>query len=228
MDVHRMLADMALELEQDGDSAAMLDRVSHYARRVLDADDAGILLMRSRSRIETPAATSPRVDDAHQLQIRFDEGPCLDAITGRATYLTNDARHDPRWPQWGPAAADIGIRSAVGVRLASRGRGYGSLNIYADRVDAFTGEDGEVAEMLAAHATAAFAAAEKVEGLETALESRTVIAQAQGILMQKFDIDAAAAFEFLKRISQHENRRLFAVAEAVVVQREANAKPGQD
>ncbi|NRQ49616.1 GAF and ANTAR domain-containing protein [Aeromicrobium stalagmiti] len=228
MDVHRMLAEMSLELEQEGTPAAMLERVSHYARRVLDADDAGILLMRSRSRFETPAATSPRVDEAHQLQIRFDEGPCLDAITGQATYLTNDVEHDERWTQWGPAAAKIGIRSAVGVRLASRGRGYGSLNIYADRAQAFTTEDAAVAEMLAAHATAAFAAAEKVEGLETALESRTTIGQAQGILMQKFDIGADAAFDFLKRISQHENRRLYAVAEAIVVQRESNSQPGQE
>lgn len=113
----------------------------------------------------------------------------------------------------------------MGVRLASRGRGFGSLNIYADRTEAFTSADREVAEMLAAHATAAFAVAEKVQGLQTALESRTTIAQAQGILMQKFDIDAEAAFEFLKRISQHENQRLFSVAEAIVVQRDANARP---
>jgi GAF domain-containing protein len=225
LEIHRTLAEMALELEQDGDVPTMLDRVTHYARLVLNADDAGILLLHSRSKVETPAATTERVDRAHQLQVDFDEGPCLDAITGQATYLTNDAKNDQRWPQWGPAAADLGINSAVGVRLASRGRGYGSLNVYADRHDAFTKTDAEVAEMLAAHATAAFAAAERLEGVVTALETRTTIAQAQGILMQKFDIDADAAFQFLKRISQHENRRLFSVAEAIIVQREANGRP---
>jgi GAF domain-containing protein len=229
VDVHRMLADMALELEQDGDPDTMLDRVAHYARLVFDADDAGILRMRSRqSKVETPAATSPRVHQAHELQAELDEGPCLDAITGQATYVTKDAQHDPRWPLWGPAAAGIGIRSAVGVRLASRDRGYGSLNVYADRLDAFTAADGEIAEMLAAHATAAFAAAERAEGLATALETRTTIAQAQGILMQKFDIGADAAFQFLKRISQHENKRLFSVAEAIIVQRESNARAADE
>ncbi|MET1037385.1 MAG: GAF and ANTAR domain-containing protein [Aeromicrobium sp.] len=225
MEIHRTLAEMALELEQDGDLETMLKRVAHYARVVLDADDAGILRLRSRSRVETPFATTARVDRAHQLQIEFDEGPCLDAITGKATYLTNDVGHDPRWPQWGAAAAAIGINSAVGVRLATRDRGYGSLNIYADRRDAFSETEGEIAEMLAAHATAALAAAERLEGMATALQSRTTIAQAQGILMQKFDIDADAAFEFMRRISQHENRRLHAVAEAIVVQRNANARP---
>jgi GAF domain-containing protein len=220
-----MLADMALELEQDRDPVTILDRVSHYARLVLRADDAGVMRTVTRSQIETPAATTARVDQAHQLQARFDEGPCLDAIEGRATYVTNDVPHDARWPQWGPAAAELGILSAVGVRLATRDRGYGSLNVYADRTDAFTSADVELAEMLAAHATTAFAAAERAAGLETALDSRTTIAQAQGILMQKFDIDADAAFDFLRRISQHENRRLFTVAEAIVVQRTANARP---
>ena len=228
MDVARMLADMALELEQEATPDAMLDRVSHYARLALDADDAGIMRIRSRSQIETPAATTTRVNEAHQLQVTYDEGPCLDAITGRATYRTDDVRSDPRWPQWGPAAAGIGIHSAVGVRLATKDRGFGSLNIYADRPSAFTDADAEVAEMLAAHATAAFAAADRAEGLATALESRTTIGQAQGILMQKFDIDSDAAFQFLRRISQHENRRLLSVAEAIVVQRDANARPQFD
>jgi GAF domain-containing protein len=222
MDVHRMLADMALELEQDTDPDMMLQRVTGYARVLLRADDAGILRLRSRSTIETRTATTPRVDRAHQLQAELDEGPCLDAVTGHATYVTNDAKNDPRWPRWGPAAADLGIHSAVGVRLATRQHGYGSLNVYADRPDAFTDADGGVAELLAAHATAAIAAAERIDGLSTALDTRTTISQAQGILMQKFDIDAAAAFQFLKRVSQNENRRLYSVAEAIVVQRDAN------
>lgn len=226
MDVAKTLAEMAIELEQERDPDTVLDRVSHYARLVLDADDAGVLRTHTRSRIETPAATSAVVNQAHALQVEFDEGPCLDAIEGRATYVTNDVRNDPRWPRWGPAAADIGVLSAVGVRLATRERGYGSLNIYAQRTGAFTDRDAEVAEMLAAHATAAFAATHELEGLQTALDSRSIIGQAQGILMQKFDIDSEAAFEFLKRISQHENRKLVTLAEAIVVQRDSNARPG--
>lgn len=225
MDVHRLLAEMALELERDRAPEQMLDKVSHYARTVLDADDAGVMLIKTRRDVETPAATTSRVDDAHQLQAALDEGPCLDAIKGKATYLSADVEHDDRWPAWGPAAAKIGYHSAVGVRLASRDRGYGSLNVYAERPDAFTTQHAELAEMLAAHATAALARAERESGLATALETRTVIGQAQGILMQKFDIESQAAFEFLKRISQHENRRLFDVAEAIVVQRNANGRP---
>ena len=225
MDVARMLADMALELEQVTDPDAMLQKVSEYACAALGAADAGIVRVHSRSQVETPAATSERVDETHQLQSKYDEGPCLDAIHGRATYQSDDVEADLRWPQWGPAAAALGIHSVIGVRLATRDRGYGSLNIYADRHSAFTAAEAEVAELLAAHATAAFAAAHRADGLQTALDSRTTIGQAQGILMQRFGIDSDAAFEFLRRISQHENKRLVVVAEAIVVQRDANSRP---
>ena len=133
---------------------------------------------------------------------------------------------DPRWPRWGPRAAELDIRATVGVRLATRERGYGSLNVYSDTAGAFDDVETGLIEVLAAHATAALAATTRAEGLTTALETRTVIGQAQGILMQKFDIDSDAAFEFLKRVSQHENTKLHAVAEAIVVQRDANARPG--
>lgn len=225
MNVAKVLSEMALELEQEVSADAVLERVSQFARRLLDADDAGVLRIHTRSKVDSPAATSPRVVEVHQLQARFDEGPCLDAIKGRATYLTNDVASDARWPRWAPAAAELGIGSVLGVRLASRERGYGSLNIYANRDGAFTQADAEVAEMLAAHATTAFAAAHRTEGLQEALESRATIGQATGIVMSKFDIDADTAFQFLTRISQHENTRLRDLAEAIVVQRDANARP---
>lgn len=225
MEPHRTLSAMVLELEQKRSVKETLKTVSEYACILLDADDAGVLYLHSRSDLETPFGTSRVVDDAHQLQAKFDEGPCLDAIEGRATYLTGDTEHDARWPRWGPAAAELGVLSALGVRLATATSGYGSLNIYAQRRDAFTAQQAEIAQLLAAHITAAIAFAARIEGLTTALDSRTVIGQAQGIIMQTFGVDADTAFSVLRRISQHENVRLHALAEAIATQRNADARP---
>jgi GAF domain-containing protein len=224
-DSQKMLANMALELEAKRDPQEMIAKISDYARVLVDADEAGIMVTHSRRDVETPVATGELVVRAHDLQAMFDEGPCLDAIEGKATYLTGDTANDDRWPKWGRAVADLGVRSAIGVRLATRGRGYGSLNVYANRLNAFDHEQAELVEVLAAHASAAFASAERERGLTDALESRTIIGQAQGILMQTFNIDAETAFSFLRRISQHENIRLHALAEAITVQRDANARP---
>lgn len=221
----QLMASMASELEADRTPADMIQKVADYAKTLLHADDAGILKMPSRRELETPASTGPVVDEAHQLQVKFDEGPCFDAIEGRATYRTGDTAHDERWPKWGPAAAALGVNSALGVRLATAHRGYGSLNIYSRRLDAFTEEHADLAEVLAAHATVAFAAVDREEGLTTALETRTMIGQAQGIVMQTFDVDRDTAFAFLRRISQDQNVRLNLVADAIVTQRNANARP---
>ena len=52
----------------------------------------------------------------------------------------------------------------------------------------------------------------QIEQLERALESRDVIGQAKGILMERFRITADEAFDRLRMTSQHTNRKVNAVA----------------
>jgi hypothetical protein len=60
------------------------------------------------------------------------------------------------------------------------------------------------------------AALMQVEQLEIALEHRTVISQAVGRLMERFDIDGDAAFAALSRISQETNRKVYDIASELV------------
>src|SRR3954453_15273435 len=57
---------------------------------------------------------------------------------------------------------------------------------------------------------------EKVDQLETALERRTVIERAKGIVMERHSIDVHAAFELLREHAHSSNRRVLDVARAVV------------
>jgi AmiR/NasT family two-component response regulator len=57
---------------------------------------------------------------------------------------------------------------------------------------------------------------EKVDQLETALERRTVIERAKGIVMERHSIDEHAAFELLREHARSSNRRVLDVARAVV------------
>lgn len=52
----------------------------------------------------------------------------------------------------------------------------------------------------------------ETEQLRRAIETRDAIGQAKGILMERFDIDAVAAFNLLKRLSQQTNTRLHDIA----------------
>ncbi len=219
MELQQLLSTMAVELSPQNDDE-VVEGIGRFARQAVGADDSGILLSKARGGIETPVSTSTRVNEAHELQAELDEGPCLDVLrTDSPVLSTGDAAHDSRWPAWGPRSAELGYRSSLSVRLAIEERRYGSINVYAADRDAFTEEDAEVLTVLGAHASVALAAAQERTNLTQALDNRTAVGQAQGILMAVFDIDAEAAFAYLSRLSQDRNVKLAQVAQEIVAQR---------
>ena len=83
--------------------------------------------------------------------------------------------------------------------------------------------DRAVAEEVAVHAHIALAAWDTADDLALGLASRSVIGQAQGILMERFSLDADRAFQVLRRYSQDGNVKLVEVARRVV---QTGALPG--
>lgn len=219
MNVPDFFSEVALDLHQQSTTEQTVELITVYAQQAIGCDDAGIMLVHSRKRIETSAATSERVTRSHELQRELDEGPCLDALESGGSYLCTDVRFDERWPLWGPAAAALGIRSALSVLLETRERRYGSLNLYAEQPGAFDASDLATSLIFARHASIALANAHQEHGLTVAADARKVIGQAQGILMERFDLDADRAFEVLRRYSQNHNQKLHTVAVWVVANR---------
>lgn len=225
VDASTFFSHMALELHGEPDAESTVQRIAEYARIAIGCDDAGIMLVHARKQIETAAATSHRVVHSHDLQIIHDEGPCLDAIDGDGIYMVAATATDPRWTRWGPAVHELGMLSAVSVRLETRDRRYGSLNLYSSEADAFSDDDIAVAMIFSRHASVALAAAHNEDGLQVAIDARKLIGQAQGILMERFDIDDERAFTFLRRQSQERNQKLRDIAEWIVKHRgEPNAR----
>ena len=56
----------------------------------------------------------------------------------------------------------------------------------------------------------------QVETLGIAVEHRTQIGIALGIMMERLDMDHGAAFDYLVRCSQAQNRRVYELACAVI------------
>jgi GAF domain-containing protein len=213
-------ADMALELHDEPTAERTVDRIAEYAMAAMRSDDAGILLVLTRRRIETAAATSERAERAHDLQTELDEGPCLDALTGgESFYLIGDTTTGPRWPRWGKIVADLGIRSVLSIRLETRSRRYGSLNLYGSQPDMFGPDDLAVSSIFARHASIALATSQETDGLQRAMDARKVIGIAMGILMERYSIEPARAFDVLQRYSQTHNIKLREVAQLVADRR---------
>lgn len=63
-------------------------------------------------------------------------------------------------------------------------------------------------------------ALDEIAHLRRALESRTVVGQATGVVMKHFDVDAAQALDYLKRMSCTSNRKLTALAAEIAETRD--------
>ena len=212
----RELAALAVDDVHLDDTA---ESVVAVALHTLECDFAGLTVFGRGGTLTTLAPSDPVVEQADKLQYELHEGPCVAAAEDRSTYVSQDLATDPRWPQWGPLAADLGMGSLLGTRLISGEHVLGALNLYCAAGHEFTAEDRDMAEVLAVHAATALIAVRERENLRAALDGRTLIGQAQGILMERFDIEASRAFAVLRRYSQTQNLKLRVVAEDVVAHR---------
>jgi len=211
-------AEIALALAAEADTAGTLSSICDYATQSLPCEYAGIHVVRNRV-IESGAATDPIVEHADKLQMEYDEGPCLDAIWTHNTFIVHDTATDERWPSFGPAAAKLGLRSVLSVRLFTHEQTLGALNMYATEVREFSPDDVALGHIFGQHASVAFAAARKEEGLRQAIDARHLIGQAQGILMERFSLSEDQAFSVLRRYSQDNNVKLRTVAERIITTR---------
>jgi len=224
--VGERVADAARLLADEPTLQQTLDRVVELAVAMVDGcESAGISLV-TRRRIESPAVSDPLVARGDELQYELDEGPCLDAIHDSAIVEAPDVEDDARWPRWAPrVASELGVRSMLCVQLYTSETAHGALNMYATRRDAFGPDAPHLAPTFAAVAAAAISAARTEEQLQSAVQTRTLIGQAQGILMERYSLSASRAFAVLSRVSQDSNVKLVDVARDVVQTRRV---PGLD
>ena len=143
------------------------------------------------------------------------EGPCYDAATHTDQVVSADLAVDDRFPAYGAAAASLGVRSQIGVRLFDTPKSNGALNLYSRTIGAFDDERG-LSALFAHQAGQAIGYARHVDNLEQAVRSRTVIGQAVGIVMERYELNDEHAFAFLKRLSSHRNVKLRQVAEEFI------------
>ena len=104
----------------------------------------------------------------------------------------------------------------LSLQLFVEGDDLGALNLYNSEPGAFDKESEHVGLLFASHAAVAYAGSQKKSGLVRAVETRQLIGQAQGILMERKKITADEAFALLVAASQSTNVKLREVADALV------------
>jgi len=182
----------------------------------------GVILLRPRH-TETLASSSTDALALDRLQYSYGDGPCLTAVrTQQPVYIT-DTRADDRWPAYTSAVAGRGMLSILGVPIPLEGEACCGLNLYSSAVDGFSPEAIAAAEAFAREASRSLRLAvrmgqlsDKAEHLSAALNSRTVIDLAIGMVMGQNRCSQAAAATILKSAASRRQVKLRVLAEEVV------------
>jgi GAF domain-containing protein len=219
------LGDIARELQHEENPDSVLAGIVHAALELVPhVADASVSLVTGRRTIESRAASSdlPRRVDA--LQSDTGQGPCLDASYEELIVRVPDLSSDQRWPDFSRAAYKLGARSMLSFQLFVDGAHLGALNLFGHDVGAIEPESERIGALVAAHAAVAVAGSKQVSQLTRALDTRVLIGQAQGLLMERFKITAQEAFLLLSRASSELNIKLHDVAEQLTVSGEMSKK----
>jgi GAF domain-containing protein len=219
------LAEAARRVADNPDIRKALQTVVDLAIASCGCERASVTLVRADGVVETAASSDSLVEQADELQYQLNEGPCLRAAEQGGAYLIVDTATDPRWPRWGPAVARLGLRGVLSLNLFTDHRVLGALNLYYPSRDDFAEDEVEVARVVAAHASVALARVRAEQDLWRAIDSRHLIGQAQGILMERFGLSPERAFGVLRRYSQQHNIKLQEIASTLV---KTGTLPGED
>lgn len=199
-----------------GDLDATLSRITAAAVEVLPhVHYASITIKHADGRLETAAPTADLICDLDAAQYELREGPCYEAATETVHVAGPHLAEDTRWPRYGPVAVSAGVQAQAGIRLFDADRSNGALNLYSEHDGAF--EDlGAMGELFSHQAGIAIDYAREITHLQQAVETRQVIGQAVGVVMQQYGMDDARAFAFLARLSSTTNTKLKVVAERLI------------
>ena len=211
------MAELARTLASPRSVVDVLSEVATAAKDLIPGvDAAGVLLIGKTRSFETIPAESDLAHRLHELQMEYDEGPCVQAAIEDVVVRTDDFRNEPRWPQYAPACVEIGILSGLSFKLYTAERTSGALNLFSFQPHVWSADAENVGAVLAAHAAAAILASQNDRQLQAALSTRDRIGQAKGIIMERFKVDDVKAFEMLRHLSQESNIKLVDIAGKVI------------
>jgi GAF domain-containing protein len=206
----------------------LLREVAEFAVQAIPGvDGAGVALIDPQhgiSSVQTWAATELLVNDIDTVQYdELNEGPCITCMQSRRPTVSGSLGSDGRWPRFGGRVARMRVHSALALPLIVGEQVIGSINAYAKSRDAFAEHAVRLGSQFAKPAAVSVynaqllaTAHERTLRLQRALDSRSVIDQAIGIIRSRSGSSADEAFERLAHISQTEDIKLHAVAKRLV------------
>ncbi|MEV1199275.1 GAF domain-containing protein, partial [Microbispora rosea] len=190
----RQLTDAFVELTDtlvgDFDVVDLLHQLTMRCVRLLDVDAAGLLLADRQGRLRPMAASTEQVRMLKLLALHDVDGPGLDCYrTGEPVTSADLVAEGGRWPRFAAAAQLTGFVAVQALPMRHRDRVIGALTLLRTAPGRLTTDELHIGQALANVATISILHQRRLERheaateqLQTALNSRTLIEQATGVL----------------------------------------------
>ena len=180
--------------------------------------DAGGISMTENGHVTSRSPTNDDIRKLDDIQAQLHEGPCISAIefpSDDGVVMAQDLTRPPdadRWPHFAPQAVTHGYQSLLSTQLSTDEGPRAALNLYSRAANTFDESARTTAGLFGLQAALLLYGANHARHLGQALESRDLIGQAKGILMERFHVTGEQAFRMLASSSQHTNIKLVEVA----------------
>ena len=224
---HELLLELQDLIIETGSVADFLGGLASMAASAANrasgtAVECGVTLKHNK-KTRTVGGSSERAVHLDKIEQQVGDGPCIAAMRVKSPVLLADVHTDPRWPIYQKRLIDEGYLSVLGVPLQLGDDAAAALNFFAPVTDAFT-EDiiteaanfAEIAERVVRLAVRVATAEGAAGDLSAAMESRTAINLACGIIMGQNRCSQTEAMGILVKVSSHRNQKLRDVAEEMV------------
>ena len=204
--------------------------ICESATRLVDGCDHASLMLMSRGRSYTAAASDEVADLIDRLEREVGDGPCLDAIRDESAYVDSDLADGSPWPELDKRVlAETPVRGMAGFRLMNAEDKTGALNLFSDKAGALTGASIDQAILLVSFVSVALLAASEKQSaatLRAGLASNREIGKAVGLMMAFHRVDDETAFSMLRQASQDMNVKVTEVAHEIIAHQ--NQRPQDD
>jgi GAF domain-containing protein len=200
-----------------------MHQIVQTTHAIFNVDGAGLMLANVDHHLLNAAVSDERMRRLEELQIRYQEGPGIDAFELKELIRAEDLTQEGRWPSFSKQAVGRGIGAVLASPIPYNQDAVGVVMVASEQRHPWSAEAElalltftDLAALLIASMLLGEQQTELAAQLQAALNSRAIIEQAKGVLIGQQGLTAQAAYAQLRGQARAERRKLAIVSAEVV------------
>jgi GAF domain-containing protein len=200
-----------------------MHQIVQTTHAIFNVDGAGLMLADVDHHLLNAAVSDERMRHLEELQIRYQEGPCIAAFEEKDLVRAEDLTEEMRWPSFSKHAVTRGIRAVLASPIPYNQDAVGVVAVTSEERRPWSAEAElallaftDLAALLIASMLLGEQQTELAAQLQSALNSRAIIEQAKGVLIGQQGLTAHDAYARLRAQARTERRKLAIVSAEVV------------